>query len=143
VDLCCKGFFGPLFLFLNNIMIHSSPAYSGEKKSYVQVKYTKATSPLTMACTNNFDLAYLLLNWLWFLLHVLMLWWVEPNWSPRPFFWTVSTAGDTPHCKFYWSRKKTIQRGSRDAQKEDQRKEAQPKRSRRKRKAICLGSQNL
>jgi len=87
-------------------MIHSSPAYSGEKKFYVQVKYTKATSPWPWHV--QIISIWLLLNWLWFLLHVLILWWVEPNWSPRPIqFTNIGSIINqiTFHSRIIWNRK--------------------------------------
>jgi hypothetical protein len=87
-------------------MIHSSPAYSGEKKFYVQVKYTKATSPWPWHV--QIMSIWLLLNWLWFLLHVLILWWVEPNWSPHPIQYTnIGSIINqiTVHSRIIWNRK--------------------------------------
>jgi len=70
------------------------------------VKYTKATSPWPWHV--QIISIWLLLNWLWFLLHVLILWWVEPNWSPRPIQYTnIGSIINqiTFHSRIIWNRK--------------------------------------
>ena len=106
MGLCCKGFSEPPFLFLNNIMIHSSPAYSGE--IFFMSKWNIQKPPHPWPWHVQIISIWLLLNWLWFLLHVLILWWVEPNWSPRPIQYTnIGSIINqiTFHSRIIWNRK--------------------------------------